>query len=254
MFLSNSRQRYDHKFLRFIVNDTYRSELCLLYPPHLIAIAAIYLTLIVHQPTRAIVVTHLPSESQSQPSSNPQPQPSSVSAPQPRRSSRQASNASFPAESHKKSPQDPITFLAELNISLPLIATIAQEIISLYSLWDRYTEDAIPDAPKTSRDQAASPFTGSGSGSGSGIVSPAKRSAPGSQSGSLHDTSHAGSPADAKDTNSDAGDGDGAPVTPIFLSAMLMKMREARLSDMSHPPTGRPIAINKMLERTQAVG
>ncbi len=33
---------------RFIINDTYHSELCLLYPPHVFAIAAIYLTLVLH--------------------------------------------------------------------------------------------------------------------------------------------------------------------------------------------------------------
>ena len=37
---------------RFIINDTYRSELCLLYPPHMIAIAAIYLTLVLNDKTR----------------------------------------------------------------------------------------------------------------------------------------------------------------------------------------------------------
>ena len=31
---------------RFIINDMYRSELCLLYLPHMITIAAIYLTLV----------------------------------------------------------------------------------------------------------------------------------------------------------------------------------------------------------------
>ncbi|RKO85283.1 cyclin-like protein, partial [Blyttiomyces helicus] len=28
----------------FIVNDTYRTDLCLLYPPHIIALAAVYMT------------------------------------------------------------------------------------------------------------------------------------------------------------------------------------------------------------------
>ena len=39
---------------RFIINDTYRSEICLLYPPHMIAIAAIYLTLVLNDKTREI--------------------------------------------------------------------------------------------------------------------------------------------------------------------------------------------------------
>ncbi|KAI9464044.1 cyclin-like protein [Lactarius psammicola] len=39
----------------FIINDTYRSEICLLYPPHMIAIAAIYLTLVLNDKTREAI-------------------------------------------------------------------------------------------------------------------------------------------------------------------------------------------------------
>jgi len=71
----------------------------------------------------------------------------------PRRSTRNITSPhqqSFPASSsattEKKPQQDPITFLSELNISFSLISTISQEIISLYTLWDRYKEDANPEA------------------------------------------------------------------------------------------------------------
>jgi cyclin C len=43
-------------------------------------------------------------------------------------------------------------------------------------------------------------------------------------------------------------------VKPKMLSALLLKMREARHADISYPGSGRPVAINKMLERTQAAG
>jgi len=36
----------------FTINDTYRSELCLLYPPHMVAVAGIYLTLVLSDKTR----------------------------------------------------------------------------------------------------------------------------------------------------------------------------------------------------------
>ncbi|KAJ7240011.1 cyclin-like protein [Mycena rebaudengoi] len=213
----------------FIVNDTYRSELCLLYPPHLIAIAAIYLTCIFHPLTRESVVALLPSAS----GSTSAPASASTSeatpsdndpSPPPRRSSRQALNAS----TERKKPQDPITFLAELNVSLPLIATIAQEIISMYALWDRYKEDSAA---------APSPYPPG---------SPAK--------GSMHQTP-IGTPdsKDDADSSPDSGSGGGV-VTPALLTLVLIKMREARLQDMAHPSSGRPIAVNKMLERTQAAG
>ena len=50
----------------------------------------------------------------------------------------------------------------------------------------------------------------------------------------------------------DIGTGDEPYITPSFLSATLLSMREARLTDLAH--NGRPVAVNKMLERTQAVG
>ncbi|KAJ7476973.1 cyclin-like protein [Mycena galericulata] len=112
----------------FIVNDTYRSELCLLYPPHLIAIAALYLACVFHPATHETVAALLAASASSKAPSGDPPEPA------PRRSSRQAAERKKPA-------QDPLAFLAELNVSLPLVATIAQEIIAMYTLWERYKED-----------------------------------------------------------------------------------------------------------------
>jgi len=209
----------------FIINDTYRSELCLLYPPHLIAIAAIYLTLVLHVPTRAAIQAQGQAELEA-----PTPQPR-------RRSSRQASNASAPPSGGQK--KSIIGFFAELNVSMPLIATIAQEIISLYTLWDRYKEDGNTESAKNSfSGQAASPYT---PGTGS------KRTLSGtSRSGSMNSGSNSGSPSEVRE------DAEENTVTPTFLMQMLVRMRENRLADVAHPASGRPVAVNKMLERTQA--
>jgi len=213
---------------RFIINDTYRSELCLLYPPHLIAIAAIYLTLVFHVPTRATIQAQTQAEPET-----PTPQPR-------RRSSRQASNASAPSN-QKKSNQDIIGFFAELNVSMPLIATIAQEIISLYALWDRYKEDGNAETAKNPfSGQTASPYT---PGTGS------KRTLSGtSRSGSLNSGSSGGTPIEGGEENEEN------VVTPSILMKLLAKMRENRLADVAHPASGRPVAVNKMLERTQLSG
>ncbi|PPQ82834.1 hypothetical protein CVT25_009209 [Psilocybe cyanescens] len=202
-----------------IINDTYRSQLCLLYPPHLIAIAAIYLTFILHPPTR-------PDNAQSSANENaadPFPE-----QPAPRRSSRQAHHTQSQSASPKK-PQDPITFLSELNVSLSLVATIAQEIISLYTLWDQYKEDASPDATKAARELTNSP-------------SPIKRS------GSAHASTSGGATPGAEESL----DSEGNYITTAYLSSVVQKLRESRLIDIS--PMGRPVAVNKRLERTQAVG
>ncbi|KAL0058138.1 RNA polymerase II holoenzyme cyclin-like subunit [Marasmius tenuissimus] len=217
----------------FIINDTYRSELCLLYPPHLIAIAAIYLTFILHGPTQTTIAPLLPSSNSHSDSS---PTPSSEDTSQPRRSSRQ----SHPP--NKKPHQDPISFLAGLNVSMQHIATIAQEIISLYSLWDRYREDSSPDASSSSSSKNQhvhrhSPFH-----------SPSKRSA--TSAGLLSST---GTP-EKDDVFGDSGSESDMTCTPAFLTKLLLRMREQRIADLAHPASGKPVAVNKMLERTQAAG
>ena len=227
---------------RSIVNDTYRSQLCLLHPPHLIAIAAIYLTFILHPPVRP---DHSQSSDQDSIAEN-SPEHSPVK--QPRRSSRQASHASLAVPVSPKKPQDPIAFLSELNVSLPLIATIAQEIISLYTLWDQYREDVSPDTSKLTRELTNSPMPFGSSPKKLGSIS---------RTESIRtSTSGAGTPgADGRDEPADVADGNF--ITPSFLSSVLQKMREARLMGVAPETpttTARSVAVNKRLERTQAVG
>lgn len=215
-----------------IINDSYRSQLCLLYPPHLIAIAAIYLTFILHPPTRPdsspVAAEHVPISADGAR----------------RRSSRQAHNPPRAVAAPKK-PQDPIAFLADLNVSLPAVAAIAQEIISMYTLWDRYSEDVAPDAKLATRELTNSPMPSGGS-------SPAKRTVSRGESmcGALSAATPSGEGGEAD------GGADGGHITPSFLSSVLLRMREARVMDASPiaPSVSRPVAVNKRLERTQAAG
>ncbi|KAF8825789.1 hypothetical protein HHX47_DHR6000621 [Lentinula edodes] len=369
----------------FIINDTYRSELCLIYPPHLIAVTAIYLTLVLHTPTQNSIAHLLPySPAFNSDSSNSGE--SSQTTPHPRRSSRTSDSSSKHANQ-----QDPIDFLANLNVSLSAIATIAQEIISMYSLWNRYREDVTAEEMRNmnananmGKRNAAGNFKSTMKGArvsqsmqsqknlprnvsasaattsdmewqlerqrfhgaiqlqahlkkqgyasaplppqhmingpyfmpqhpqqmqhryppalvpvSLGSLSPTKRSATGlrSRSGSragtpnsvggggrmedlFGDGTSSGSPAShtshaagvgpragstplgntpgsiggADDTaNSPINPwpfGQGRIVTAIFLSSMLNTMREARMNDMAHPSSGRPVVVNRMLERT----
>lgn len=194
-----------------IINDTYRSDLCLLYPPHLLAITALYLTVVLHGPTRELLQQRSHSVEATPVHSSP------------RRSSRQSSSTSL---SHGKKPsQDFVAFFAELNVSMPLVATIAQEIISLYTLWERYLEDS--DLVDSARSAFYAHAQAQPGASHSGVSTPVE---------SLED---------AQRPNS---------ATPTFLLQVLTRMRESRLSDMAHASSGRPVAVNKMLERTQAAG
>ena len=219
--------------LRSIINDTYRSDLCLLYPPHLLAITALYLTLVLHAPTRDLVLqkssANLPNDAHTSPL---------------RRSSRQASTSSM----ESKKPQDIIGFFAGLNVSMSLVSTIAQEMISFYSAWERYREDG--DTNDTARgafhqSHAGSPYSSTTATTSKGSL---KRTFSESRSGSH---SRVGTPAEGTE---ELGKMEGASaVTPLALVQLLTRMRENRLSDLAHSTHGR-VAVDKRLERAQAAG
>ncbi|KAI0637592.1 cyclin-like protein [Trametes polyzona] len=228
----------------FIINDTYRSEVCLLYPPHLIAIAAIYLTLVFNPSARSAIQTAASAASSSAggnggSSSQQYGQHDSAS----RRSSRSSSSSSrrLPAQ-----PPDLIGWLAGLNVSMSLVATIAQEIISLYALWDRYDEDA----GKGSAGDAGRPVgTQRHQGNLARSTRAAKASGAGRSGSVLSGSGSTGDGSDARDESVPS-----EIVTPMFLVQLLLRMREARMADLAHPASGRPVAVNKRLERTQAAG
>ena len=93
----------------------------------MIAIAAIYLTLVLNDKTRDAIQAQ-----------------ATTTTPPPRRSSRTSTG-----NAHRKhapaAQQDFVGFMAGLRVSLPTIAMIAQEILSLYTLWERYS-DAAPES------------------------------------------------------------------------------------------------------------
>ncbi|KAF8991686.1 cyclin-like protein [Cyathus striatus] len=200
----------------FIINDTYRSDLCLLYPPHLIAIAAIYLTFVQYPPP----MSSPSSSSQSPPTSAVGTSKDKDKAP--RRSSRHSSsNSSEVKKGAKKPSNDPITFLAELNVSLSLIATISQEIISLYTRWERYKEDGLPEG--------GSRFS--------------------SQVQSQMQSQDSPTPTPSTPTPSTPGREEASFVTPGFLAALVSKMREAKWAD-----AGGGKLVNKVLEGARSAG
>ncbi|KAH9936899.1 cyclin-like protein [Epithele typhae] len=187
---------------RFIINDTYRSELCLLHPPHIIAVAAIYLVLVFHIPTRTAI---------------------------------QAAASSHAAHASGGGPATATTrhhrLHGGLNVNMSLVATVAQEIIALYALWDRYSED--PSAHASARAAMLQRNPGSVTRRSSGT----RQRAAGVNAAA----------AVAEGAHSDL-------VTPLFLVQLLLEMREKRMEDLAHPANGRPVVVNKMLERTQAAG
>lgn len=135
--------------------------------------------------------------------------------------------------------------MAGLNVNMEVIASIAQEIISLYTLWEGYKEDGGETTSRASFMNSSS-YTGF------------KRTAAGVvRSGSVlsggTSSSRAGTPADDGSHRQRPVRERPAVITPQFLTQLLLDMRETRMNDMAHPPTGRPL-YDKRLERAQAAG
>ena len=184
-----------------IVNDSYLTDLPLIYPPHIMAVTATFLA-VVFQPSRApgLTLHSISSSQQQQSQAQPQTQPpfhalppkppsfhhqsssslggtrslasalrdstaSTLSAPSsPNPSPNTITNNSHPSPSSSSAPtssstsQPPqnqiptsekvekmISFLAESEIDLEKILDATQEIISLYEVWEAYSEKGIKE-------------------------------------------------------------------------------------------------------------
>ncbi|KAL5490170.1 SSN8 [Sanghuangporus weigelae] len=221
----------------FLINDTYRSDICLLYPPHLIAIAALYLVCVQNPLLRQarsdwVAMKHTASAaSQNQAGATT------------RRSARQANSSgsttslipqkrTASSDNHANDttdrkpnipPQDFVGFFASLNVNMRIITTIAQEMISLYAICDRVNDDynSIPPSRQTT-----------------------------STSGNRHTRNPGGLRSVDDPTKSPVG----YEVDSRFLVNLLNKMRAMKEGALAHPASSRGTAVNKLIERTQGAG
>lgn len=117
---------------RFILNDTYRTDLSLLYPPYLIALAALYLSFSLEDKSprdpfrvRGQTVSSLDRTSLS----------SNIAV---------ADSTTRPVMDRLITRAKAAGYFADFAISLPTMLTIVQEIISLYPLWEELEGKAAP--------------------------------------------------------------------------------------------------------------
>jgi len=244
---------------RFLINDTYRSDICLLYPPHLIAIAALYLTCVL-QPS----VRQANADWQTL-------QKSAMALSQTRRSSRNVTSASKPTSNpssktttttndtvttgslppNKTIPQDFVGFFADLNVNMRMVATIAQEMIDFYALCDKYKEEFNPSQTIAQVNAANMEKLAAGNVSfrrnqkqAQSIASSASRSDSRTSSATPGGSGEGVSPnTSLADTSTE--------VNSMVLLALLDRMQVMRQMDLISNPY---IAVNKMLERAQAAG
>lgn len=114
-----------------VINDHYMTDLPLLYPPHVIAIAAIFLALTLRQPLANAQQPHTATANMySQPSLR-------KDAPDP---------ASSGTVAQQKKSQHLVNWLSESNVNIKAVMECCQEIISLYDVLESYQENVCKDA------------------------------------------------------------------------------------------------------------
>lgn len=238
-----------------------------MYPPHMIALAALYLVCVLNPHTRN---SHLewidlqeraastaaaqtgPSTRRSSRHSNPSSSTNTSSENASVHSATSATPSTANGQSQSRGangantvpPQDFLGFWANLNVSMPMVATIAQEMLSFYALCGRLKDEFGATPQSEGQAQGGRVRTGSRSAG--------KRAISKSESGSNS------TPSDfaglRESLSSKDGEGAESRVTSAFLVRLLLRMRAQHEADVAHPPTGRPVAVNKMLERAQAAG
>ncbi|WFD03137.1 RNA polymerase II holoenzyme cyclin-like subunit [Malassezia obtusa] len=102
----------------FIANDLYRTDLPLQHPPYVLAIACLYLALVLLPTSAEHIQTVL---------------------------ARDAASASAP-------PAAIVAFLGGLNVSLPLVASVVQDLLSYYELWHELHRPEADGAPSLLQD------------------------------------------------------------------------------------------------------
>ena len=107
-----------------IINDHYMTDIALLFPPHVMAVTAIFLALVL-KPTQCLQGTSSTATAM-------------ASATQSIKDVPLMDNV--PSSSAQAKIQHLVKWLAESEIDIKAMIDCTQEIISLYDIWERYSE------------------------------------------------------------------------------------------------------------------
>ena len=108
-----------------IINDHYLTDLPLLFPPHIIAVTAIFLAMTLKPTQTGLQAAASTTSALSSASSVPKDASNSVPG--------------LPTTQQKKV-QHLVTWLAEGEIDIKAVVECSQEMISLYDVWEQYSE------------------------------------------------------------------------------------------------------------------
>lgn len=147
--LSNEEQTLAHN----IINDSYNTDLCLLYPPHVIAITSIFLAVVLRPASQPATLAPFATSSSSPLSASPLQSPGGHNFPAPGAPSGSpaatgnAAQAAMIAGLKQAGPKfgKLVDWLAESKVDMAAIVDATQEMVSLYDVWEQYSERACKD-------------------------------------------------------------------------------------------------------------
>ena len=117
----------------FVINDTYKTDLPLMYPPYMIALAAIWIGLSLHAPSLEKVTKSMHTMQQKR-SHHRQQLEQLLDDPLAKPAEFSRLSKSVEQEAAMPPSQEALTFFASLNVSLPLLCEIVQQMISNITL------------------------------------------------------------------------------------------------------------------------
>ncbi|KAF9386740.1 hypothetical protein CPB97_003381 [Podila verticillata] len=147
----------------FVLNDSYRTDVCLLYAPHMIALAALYIICVVHA-ERFVENTSSSQSTSGGGGGGGGPEESSVSshishnphntmhlhtqlhsmASKKGTTGATGTSGTPSMEGHGINNRNMVQWFADLNVDVEEIIEITQEMLSLYDIWKNYNEEAVP--------------------------------------------------------------------------------------------------------------
>lgn len=110
-----------------IINDHYLTDLPLLFPPHVVAVTAIFLAMTL-KPTQAGLQAAASTASALSGASS--------------MTKEQQGTTPGPPSTQQKKVQNLVSWLAQGEIDIKAVVECSQEIISLYDIWEQYSEKA----------------------------------------------------------------------------------------------------------------
>ncbi|SJX66510.1 related to SSN8-DNA-directed RNA polymerase II holoenzyme and SRB subcomplex subunit, cyclin C homolog [Sporisorium reilianum f. sp. reilianum] len=120
----------------FVLNDTYKTDMPLMYPPYMIALASVWLALSLHTPASEKITASL-ENMQHRRTQHQHKLDTLLNDPASTPADLATLSSTASVDDTAPPSQEALTFFASLNVSLPLLAEVVQQMVSGYTVQNR---------------------------------------------------------------------------------------------------------------------